>query len=178
MDEMRNIEGRCHCDNIAYRVGWPGDGRDIPVRACGCTFCTKHGGAWTSHPEAELAATIRDESAVSRYRFGTATAEFFVCARCGVVPFVVSKIDDRRYAVVNVNTFEGIDPSALARTPADFDGEDTGDRLARRKRNWIGSVSIAARRRTTHLPSDPPGRPSPPPTIGEKSRSIVRRAAL
>ncbi len=138
-----NIEGRCHCGNIAYRLSWPGDGEDIPVRACGCTFCTKHGGAWTSHPEAELAATIRDETAVSRYRFGTATAEFFVCARCGAVPFVVSDIDDHLYAVVNVNTFEGIDPRSFARTATDFDGEDTGGRLERRKRKWIASMEIS-----------------------------------
>ena len=92
--------------------------------------------------EAELAAVVRDASLVSKYRFGTGTADFHVCARCGIVPFVTSAIDDRLYAVVNVNTFEGIEPSRLARAAADFDGEGTGERLERRKRNWIPNVRI------------------------------------
>lgn len=137
------IDGKCHCGNVSYQLQWPGDGPDIPVRACDCTFCTKHSGVWTSHRDSELVATVQDESLVSKYRFGTGTAEFYVCARCGAVPFVTSVIDDQLYAVVNVNTFEGIDPSSLIRATTNFDGEDTGSRLERRKRNWIQSVRIS-----------------------------------
>jgi hypothetical protein len=138
------IEGKCHCGNVGYRLHWPGDEAEIAVRACGCTFCTKHGGVWTSHRDAELVATVRDESIISKYRFGTGTADFYVCSRCGTVPFVVSVIDDQLFAVVNVNTFEGIDPSSFVRAATNFDGEDTGSRLERRKRNWIRSVRISA----------------------------------
>jgi hypothetical protein len=42
--------------------------------------------------------------------------------------------------VVSVNTFEGVEPSLLRRTPATFEGEDQEARLARRKRNWIANV--------------------------------------
>lgn len=138
------IEGKCHCGNIRYVLDWPGEGSDISVRACGCSFCTKHGGNWTSHCGAELVAEVRDAALLSKYRFGTQTAEFYVCARCGAVPFVTSTIDDRLYAVVNVNTFEGINASSLARTATNFDGEGTGDRLERRKLNWIPSVRISS----------------------------------
>jgi hypothetical protein len=137
------IEGRCHCGNISYRLKWPGDGAEIPVKACDCTFCTKHAGAWTSHRDSELAATVRDESTISKYRFGTGSADFYVCSRCGVVPFVISAIENHLYAVVNINTFEGIDPSSFVRATTHFDGEDTGSRLERRKRNWIRSVRIS-----------------------------------
>lgn len=137
------IDGKCHCGNVRYTLDWPVEAADIAVRACDCTFCTKHGGSWTSHREADLAARIADASLVSRYRFGTQTADFHVCARCGVVPFVTSEIDDRLYAVVNVNTFEGIDPASLTRVSTSFDGEGTEDRLERRKRNWIRSVRIS-----------------------------------
>ena len=137
------IEGKCHCGNVRYVLNWPGDGIEIPNRACGCTFCAKHGASWTSNRDSELVAQIRDASLVSKYRFGTGTADFYVCVRCGAVPFVTSAIDDRLYAVVNVNTFEGIDLSASVRRAADFDGEDTGERLERRKRNWIGTVRIS-----------------------------------
>ena len=67
----------------------------------------------------------------------------FTCARCGAVPLVTSEIDDRLYAVINVNVLEGIDPSWLRRSPADFEGETLESRLARRKRNWIADVRIA-----------------------------------
>jgi hypothetical protein len=137
------IEGRCHCGNISYRLHWPGDGAEIPVRACGCTFCTKHAGAWTSHRDSELVAMIRDESITSKYRFGTGTADFYVCSCCGAVPFVISTIDDHLYAVVNVNTFEGVDPPSFVRAATDFEGEDTGSRLERRKCNWIRSVHMS-----------------------------------
>lgn len=138
-----NIEGKCHCGNITYRLRWPGEGTEIPVRACSCTFCTKHGGVYTSHPDAALAAAVHDRDLVSHYRFGTGTAEFYLCSRCGVVPFVTSMIEDNLYAVVNVNSFEGIDPSRFSRAVADFDGETTESRLDRRKRNWIPSVTVA-----------------------------------
>jgi len=136
------IEGKCHCGNISYVLDWPGEADEIPVRVCSCTFCAKHGGAWTSHRDAELVAAIGDEALLSKYRFGTATADFYVCSRCGGVPFVTSAIAGRVYAVVNVNTLEGVDPATLVRTPANFDGEGTGGRLERRERNWIRTVRI------------------------------------
>ena len=134
------INGKCHCGNIAFSLAWEPDPVDIPARACTCSFCMKHGGVWTSNPRGRLAVRIADRSAVSRYQFGTRTAEFHVCSRCGIVPVVTSEIDGRLYAVVSVNAFEGIDPSKLRRGPASFDGEGTDSRLERRKRSWIPDV--------------------------------------
>ncbi len=87
---------------------------------------------------------VHDRALVSRYRFGTETAEFYLCSRCGVVPFVTSAIEGNLYAVVNVNSFEGIDPSRFSRAVTDFDGETTKSRLDRRQRNWIPSVTITS----------------------------------
>jgi len=134
------IRGSCHCGNIGFTLEWAGDPAKIPARACGCTFCTRHGGVWTSHPGSRLAVKIADEALVSRYEFGTRTATFHVCARCGVPPLVTSDIDGRLHAVVNVNCFEDVDPSRLDRALASFEGESVEQRLARRKRNWIADV--------------------------------------
>ena len=136
------IDGKCHCGNVRLTLNWPDARREIPARACGCSFCTKHGGVWTSDPTASLAIHIRKPSAVTNYRFGTETATFRICAHCGVVPCVTSEIDGRLYAVVNVNSLEHVDPSMLQRASANFDGEDTQSRLARRARNWIADVRI------------------------------------
>lgn len=137
------VTGACHCTNIRIALDWPGAAADIKIRNCGCSFCVKHGGAWTSHPEAALRISINDTALLTRYRFGTKTADFLLCKTCGVVPAVVSEIDGRLYAVVNVNTFSNVDTGALERSGTDFDGENTGSRLERRKKNWIGDVSIA-----------------------------------
>jgi hypothetical protein len=147
------IRGKCHCGNIAFSLTWEPDPPEIPARACTCSFCVKHGGVWTSNPRGALEVVVNEPSLVSRYAFGTRTAEFHVCCRCGIVPVVTSRIDDRVYAVVSVNAFEGVDPALLRHGPMSFDGEGTGDRLARRKRNWIGNVTIIER------PTDSPARP-------------------
>lgn len=134
------ISGSCHCGNISFKLNWEPEPTEIPARACTCSFCTKHGGVWTSCPTGSVAVTVRQRSAVSRYSFGTKTAEFHVCAMCGVVPIVTSRIRGNLYAVVSVNAFESIDPSLLKRATATFDAENEETRLARRVRNWIPSV--------------------------------------
>jgi hypothetical protein len=137
------IAGSCHCGNISLTLNWIPEPSEIPARACTCSFCTKHGGVWTSCPTGSLKVAVRDPSKVSSYAFGTRTAQFHVCSTCGIVPVVTSRIDGRLYAVVSVNALEGVDPSLLRRAPATFDTEDERSRLARRKRNWIADVEYA-----------------------------------
>jgi len=134
------LTGKCHCANIAFTLAWEPEPSEIPARACTCSFCTKHGGVWTSCPGGSLRVSVEAPSLVSRYAFGTETAQFHICSRCGVVPVVTSRIDGRLYAVVSVNALEGVDPSLLRRAPATFDAEGEADRLARRQRNWIANV--------------------------------------
>lgn len=136
------IGGSCHCGNIRYVLHWPEAESVVAVRQCGCTFCSKHGGAWTSHPAARLVVQIDEKSSVSEYRFGTETAEFVICTTCGVLPFVLSEIENRQYAVTNVNTFDDASDLSLVFSTTDFDGEDTASRLKRRERNWIPSVEF------------------------------------
>jgi hypothetical protein len=138
------IRGKCHCGNIGFALGWEPDPTEIPARACGCSFCVKLGGVWTSNPSGALKVVVKDPSLVSRYAFGTKTAEFHICSRCGIVPVVTSRIDGHLYAVVSVNAFEGVEQSLLRRAPANFDGEGTDSRLARRKRNWVANVEFSS----------------------------------
>jgi hypothetical protein len=142
---MMLIRGQCHCGNVAFELEWHGEPPAIPARACGCSFCVKHGGVWTSNPAGALEVTVQDPARVSRYAFGTETAEFHICARCGVVPVVTSRIDGRLHAVVSVNAFDGVDPALVRRAPMTLDGEDTATRLARRQRNWISRVTYVER---------------------------------
>jgi len=136
------IHGRCHCGNIAFSLTWNPDPERIPARACTCSFCSKHGGVWTSNPHGALRIAVENPALVSQYEFGTETAQFHTCSRCGVVPLVTSRIDGRLYAVVSVNALEGIDPSLFNRAPSNVEGEDRDFRLARRQRNWIADVEF------------------------------------
>ena len=136
------IEGSCHCRNIRFTLAWDPDPAEIPARACDCSFCTKHGGLWTSNPRGVLRVTVREPASVTRYRFGTETAEFHVCARCGVAPVVTSEIEGRLHAVVSVHAFDNVDRSRIREAPASFEGEAIGDRLARRQRHWISDVAF------------------------------------
>ena len=137
------ITGSCHCGNVAFELDWRAEQPEIAARACTCSFCVKHGGVWTSNPKATLEVKVRDPSLVTKYRFGTRTAEFQVCSVCGVVPLVTCRVEDRIYAVVNVNTFENVESSLIRRATASFEAEDVESRLARRKRNWIADVRYA-----------------------------------
>jgi hypothetical protein len=137
-----NIHGSCHCGNIAFDLHWPGEVAEIPARACTCSFCTKHGGVWTSNAQGALRVKLKDPSKVSRYAFGTRTAVFHICSTCGGVPVVTSDIDGNTFAVVSVNAFDDIDQSLLRHASATFDGETQADRLARRVRNWIPTVAF------------------------------------
>jgi hypothetical protein len=132
----RRIHGSCHCGNIRFLFDWPDPSPIIRVRACGCSHCTKHRSVWTSHPDGRFYLRIADDTQVTRYRFGTKTADFHVCSICGVVPIVTCVIDGARYAVVNTNTFDDVDKSELAEAATNFEGETTENRLARRRRNW------------------------------------------
>ena len=136
------IEGSCHCGNISFELTWAPDPTEIPARACSCAFCAKHGGLWTSNPAGSLRVIVERPSLVSKYSFGTRTALFHICTRCGVVPVVTSEIDHRLYAVVSVNAFNNVNCSLLRHVPAWFEGESVESRLDRRKRNWIAAVHV------------------------------------
>jgi len=133
----RIIHGSCHCGNIRFTLDWPEGQPTIASRACGCTFCTKHGAAWTSNPRGQFDLQIADTTKVCQHQFGTGTADFHVCLTCGVAPIVTCVIEGRRFAVVNVNTFDDVSRSEILTTATNFEGETQESRLARRRRNWM-----------------------------------------
>jgi hypothetical protein len=138
------IHGSCHCGNVEFDLQWPVHAETIPARACSCTFCRKHGARWTANASATLSVHINEPTLVTAYAFGTKTADFHVCNRCGVVACCTSLIEGRLYAVVNVNTFDDVNALLLVASDVNFDGEDESARVARRAANWIGDVRVTA----------------------------------
>jgi len=139
----RRLQATCHCGNIRVDFDWPGAWPAIPVRACGCGLCTRHGARWTSHPDGAFRFEVGDPALTTRYRFGSKSADFHVCTRCGAIPIVTSLIEARRYGVLNANTFLNVERTQFAETASNFEGETLAERLARRQRNWMPEAGEA-----------------------------------
>ncbi|BDG10141.1 GFA family protein [Anaeromyxobacter paludicola] len=129
-------EGGCHCGNLKVRFETALDAGRVPLRACGCTFCRRHGATWTSDPAGSLEVRVGDPQLLSRYRFGLGTSEFLLCRRCGVPVAAVCELDGATYAALNANALDDRGRLTQAPLPVDYDGETAEDRLARRRRAW------------------------------------------
>lgn len=129
---MALLAGRCHCGNIEITLETRIDARELPLRACQCTFCRRHGSRTTSDPAGRARIKVRDAAELSRYRWGLATADFLVCRRCGVYAGAVMQ----SWTVLNVNLFDDQEPFRREPQPVNYDGESAEQRIARRKTVW------------------------------------------
>lgn len=136
------FEGGCHCGEIRFELHWPESSRSIPARRCSCSFCTRIGGTWTSHPDAKLLISGAGPRQSSHYRFDTGTADFVFCKRCGVTLFAICELEGSDLAVVNILTLDQGQDFELDRSDSCFDGESREERLSRRRQNWIGRVEF------------------------------------
>jgi hypothetical protein len=135
--------GGCHCGNIGLQLRLSRSPKQTPLRSCSCAFCRSHGTRTVSDRDGSAQITASDWSMVERYRFGSRTADYLLCRRCGVYVGAVCETGAGLRAVANVNCLD--DRAAFTQTPAapDYDGEATDDRLARRANNWM-PVTVTA----------------------------------
>lgn len=131
---MATHGGSCHCGAISVRFHSEKPSSELGARTCQCSFCQQHGASWTSDPQGS--AEVEIAGPVSRYQFGTKTADFFVCRTCGVVPVVVGEIEGKLLGVVRVNCLEDAKLFLEHTAPMDLDGELLEARLDRRAQRW------------------------------------------
>jgi len=143
MGGLHEISGRCHCGNIEYLFSSPIPKMELPIRTCGCSFCTRQGACYTSHPMGSLQVRVRQQKLTHRYRYGTEQAEVFLCTNCGVFPFILGEVDGNDYAVINANSINGlhIDRATLT-PPLELENQSAEERAARWKKSWIPKVTI------------------------------------
>ncbi len=132
--------GGCHCGNIKLHVTLAQSPQESPLRACACTFCRAHSARAVADPDGLAEITAGDWSLVELYRFGSKTADFLVCRRCGVYLGAFCETSAGFRAVINVNSLD--DRAAFTATPTvnDYDGETTEVRLARRAVRWMPAI--------------------------------------
>jgi hypothetical protein len=128
------LEGACHCGAITVHFETAREPSELPVRQCGCSFCTKHRPRYTADPTGHVTIRLSDETNVSRYRFGLRLADFLVCKSCGVF---VAAYEPAGLAVINVEVLDR--RAELTAAPVRltiYDTEDAEARTARRARSW------------------------------------------
>lgn len=131
---MPTFAGRCHCGNLELVLTTAHEPATLPLRACSCGFCRRHGARTTSDPQGSVRIVAHAAGLLVRHRFGLATADMLVCGRCGVYVAALLEVGQRAWATINVNTFEP--PLGGAATPVSYDGEDAAARVARRRAGW------------------------------------------
>jgi hypothetical protein len=138
---MAHLTGSCHCGRIkvAFEPAQPPEA--LQLRACQCSFCLKHGARTASDPGGRLTFTSSGD-AISRYRFGTRSADFIVCRHCGAYVGVVMEIDGRTYGVVNVNTLDDLSPFDRPAERMHYEAETLEARMARRKKVWSPAALV------------------------------------
>jgi hypothetical protein len=132
--------GGCHCGNIGVRLQLSRVPELMSLRSCACSFCRSHGTRTISDRDGGVEITASDWSLVERYQFGSRTADYLVCRRCGVYVGAVCETGLGLRAVVNVNCLSG--RAAFTQAPAspDYHGESADARLDRRASNWMPAL--------------------------------------
>jgi hypothetical protein len=83
MAGMMAFGGGCHCGALTVTFESSRPAASIERRACQCSFCRSHSALTVSDADGALRIDA-DPAALVRYRFGLKTADFLICARCGV----------------------------------------------------------------------------------------------
>lgn len=129
------LEGSCHCGALRVRLETARAPDQLPVRTCGCAFCSRHRPRYTSDPAGHLTIVLPEEDQVSRYRFGLRLADFLICRTCGV--FVAAYAADSGRAILNLDVLARAGEFTAAPTQfTAYDTEDAVARSARRAANW------------------------------------------
>lgn len=137
------LTGSCRCGLLTVRFETARAPGELPVRTCGCSFCTERRPRYTSDPQGHVTIRIADEASVTRYRFGLRLAEFLICKRCDQF---VAAVDSGR-AVINLDTLARAAELTAAPAPqfTAYDTEDVEARSARRARNWMpATIEVGA----------------------------------
>ena len=81
-----------------------------------------------------------DWSLVQKYRFGSRTADYLLCCRCGVYVGAVCETSTGWRTVINTRCLDDRAMFVQDAVHPDYDGETVDGRMARRAQNWMPVV--------------------------------------
>jgi hypothetical protein len=135
MAEALQYEGSCHCGAIRATLYATRPASELEVRACQCSFCTRHGAKTVSDPAGRCRFEI-DGAALSWYRFETRTGISLICNRCGMYAGVMIEDGDSVWSVLNARGLAMGEFKDRTAEPRVYDDETPEQRIARRKAMW------------------------------------------
>jgi len=132
---MWTLMGTCHCGAIRATLQSTQAPEALQVRACQCSFCTRHGAMTASDP-AGRATFHMQRAALTRYQFGTHSGTSLICASCGVYAGVILEDGGKTWSALNVRGLAVAELQGRLAEPVVYDGETPQARIARRKVKW------------------------------------------
>jgi hypothetical protein len=142
MSATHRYEGGCHCGNLTFVFEASAPLEVLGLRADGCSFCRAHAARHTSDPNGTVSISVLDAGALMRHRFGHRTADFLICARCGVYIGALMEDGGKSWFVINVNALRPPPRDDLPVVLADLNAEDVPKRIARRKQKWTPVIAF------------------------------------
>jgi hypothetical protein len=135
------IQGQCHCGNIAFTLQTSVPDADIELRACDCSFCRAHGAKAWSDPNGRTEILVQNNAKLQRYVFALNTSEFLLCSNCGV--YVASVLTDtgKSWSTVNMRLTRLRDKTAAS---VSYDSESAEERIQRRQNGWTPTKVVYA----------------------------------
>jgi hypothetical protein len=143
MSHALALNGSCHCGAIRVAFMPSVAPAELPLRACQCGFCRRHGTRTTSDAKGSL-HIIAAPGDIGRYRFGRRAVEAVLCRECGCY---IGSFLTLKEGVIGTLNVTGTDLEGFAgRTaePISYDGETDEQRLARRKPKWTPTILVEA----------------------------------
>lgn len=144
MSERHSHAGRCHCGAIEMTFETEIAATEMPLRACDCDFCRRHGVRAAADPAGRARIVARDAAALQRYRFGLGTADYLLCRVCGCYLGALMTEAGGAWATLNVNCLDDRAGFAAEAEPISYDREDETGRRARRRARWTPAELIVA----------------------------------
>ena len=98
--------GGCHCGAITVKLRLSRPPEEMPLRSCSCSFCRAHATRTLSDRDGLAEITAAEPSLMEHYRFGSRTADYIICRRCGVYIGAFCETGSGPRAVINVNCLD------------------------------------------------------------------------
>src|SRR5262245_58564387 len=128
-----SLHGSCHCGNVEVELESAIAPEAFEIRACQCSFCSRHGARTISDPRGRLIIRVADPDRLCRYRFGLQTSEALVCGRCGCYVAAVMP-EPPQLATLNARVLAQWDRFTQPVRDVDYSNETKDARVARRRK--------------------------------------------
>jgi len=139
---MTTYPGSCHCGAITIAFTSDKKPEEMRVGRCDCTFCRRHGARTMGDPAGSVAFRVGPKD-LTRYRFALGITDYLLCDKCGTYVGCVMEDEGRTIGVVNVNSLDIRDTFDPAPPLRHYEGENEGERRARRRKFWMKAEVIA-----------------------------------